>query len=102
MSTIGDDSASLDGGNCNLLQLTLEEMHTPDSAIRLSVLACIFFTLLVFVLSEVSKNYSQTDKLWSITPFIYAWILVVDKRTLLMAIITTVSFQFPCLSYQER
>jgi len=29
-------------------------------------------------------------ELWSITPFVYCWILVFDARTLLMAIVATV------------
>ena len=35
---------------------------------------CLGIALTCFVVSEISKNYSQTDKLWSITPIIYAWI----------------------------
>lgn len=43
------------------------------------------------MVSLFSGNYSQVDKLWSIVPFVYAWILVVpgDTRTLLMAILAT-------------
>jgi len=32
-----------------------------------------FFWLLCFVVAELTKNYSQTDKLWSITPLVYVW-----------------------------
>jgi len=44
-----------------------------------------------YVTSILTRNYSQVDKLWSITPFLYAWILVVagDARTLLMAVLAT-------------
>lgn len=31
------------------------------------------FSLLCFVVSELTKNYSQTDKLWSITPIFFCW-----------------------------
>ena len=48
---------------CNLVELTLEELNLSGSPIRLCCLACAFFTLLVFVLSEASRNYSQTDKM---------------------------------------
>lgn len=33
------------------------------------------FALLSFVLAELTKNYSQTDKLWSITPVCYAFVI---------------------------
>lgn len=90
MSAVDDDQAIYNGDNCNLLELTMEEINVSISPIRLCCLACFFFTVLVFVVSEFSRNYSQTDKIWSITPFIYAWILVCDARTLLMAIISTI------------
>jgi len=90
MSAIGDDQALYDGDSCNLLGLTLEEINDSTSPIYLCCLLCLFFTFLVFVLSEISRNYSQTDKIWSITPFVYTWVLVCDSRTLLMAIISTV------------
>uniref|UniRef100_A0A7S0TCI9 Steroid 5-alpha reductase C-terminal domain-containing protein n=1 Tax=Pseudo-nitzschia delicatissima TaxID=44447 RepID=A0A7S0TCI9_9STRA len=84
------DEAIYDGDSCNLVELTFEEMNVSGSPIRLCCIACLFFTILVFVLSELSRNYSQTDKIWSITPFVYTWILVCDTRTLLMAVISTV------------
>jgi len=89
MSAIFDDQAQ-NWDKCNLLELTLEEINVSLSPIRLCCIACLFFTILVFVISELSRNYSQTDKLWSITPFVYTWILVCDARTLLMAIISTI------------
>eukprot|EP00531_Pseudo-nitzschia_arenysensis_P019427 CAMPEP_0116146774 /NCGR_PEP_ID=MMETSP0329-20121206/17349_1 /TAXON_ID=697910 /ORGANISM="Pseudo-nitzschia arenysensis, Strain B593" /LENGTH=329 /DNA_ID=CAMNT_0003642555 /DNA_START=100 /DNA_END=1089 /DNA_ORIENTATION=+ len=82
--------AGFDQDSCNLVELTLEELHISSSPIRLCCIACLFFTILVFVLSELSRNYSQTDKIWSITPFVYTWILVCDTRTLLMAVISTI------------
>jgi len=94
MSAVFEDQAMYDGDNCKLLELALEEITTGwgehMSPVQLCCLACLFFTFLVFSLSEFSRNYSQTDKLWSITPFVYTWILVCDARTLLMAIISTI------------
>lgn len=89
-SIVNDDQFFDNADNCNLIELTLNEINVPFSPVRICCLACAFFTLLVFVVSEISRNYSQTDKLWSITPFIYAWILVCDTRTFLMATLSTV------------
>lgn len=57
------DEAIYDGDSCNLVELTFEEMNVSGSPIRLCCIACLFFTILVFVLSELSRNYSQTDKM---------------------------------------
>lgn len=44
-----------------------------------------------FVISSVSKNYSQVDKLWSIMPVVYAWLIAYysnfENRILLIAIL---------------
>jgi steroid 5-alpha reductase family enzyme len=88
LTDVNAEESFLNNGTCNLLELTWDEANTP-TPIRLCWVVCLFFTFLVFVVSEVSKNYSQTDKLWSITPFVYTWILVCDARTLLMAILST-------------
>jgi len=49
--------------------------------------------LLCFVVSSLSKNYSQVDKLWSIMPIPYTWIVALDSgfeaRMVLMAILVT-------------
>ncbi len=49
--------------------------------------------LLCFVVSSLSKNYSQVDKLWSIMPIPYTWIVAFDSglepRLVLMAILVT-------------
>jgi steroid 5-alpha reductase family enzyme len=46
-----------------------------------------------FIAGEITKNNSQTDKLWSILPIVYAWIIVVksgmDLRLIVMAILIT-------------
>ncbi len=45
--------------------------------------------MLSFVVSELSKNYSQVDKLWSIIPLVYIWTIAYmsgwELRALLMA-----------------
>lgn len=53
----------------------------------------VLMALLCFVVSTATKNYSQVDKLWSIMPFIYAWLIFYhhtdDTRVLLMSILIT-------------
>ncbi|MGB0915985.1 MAG: DUF1295 domain-containing protein [Flavobacteriales bacterium] len=49
---------------------------------------------LSYIISEISKNYSQVDKLWSIIPLVYIWIIAGmsgwEPRALLMAAVATV------------
>jgi steroid 5-alpha reductase family enzyme len=49
---------------------------------------------LCFIVSSITKNYSQVDKLWSIIPIIYAWVVCVqssfEPRILLMAALVTI------------
>jgi steroid 5-alpha reductase family enzyme len=67
----------------------------PLTAEQLAIFKPVGFTALgialtCFILAELTKNYSQTDKIWSIAPLIYAWMIVIlegswDPRLLLMA-----------------
>lgn len=47
-----------------------------------------------FVLSEVTRNYSQVDKIWSIIPMVYMWYFMYsshwDIRVVLMGICVTI------------
>jgi len=49
--------------------------------------------LLCFLVSTVSKNYSQVDKLWSLIPIAYVWMTAVksdfEPRIILMALLVT-------------
>jgi steroid 5-alpha reductase family enzyme len=83
--------------NCNLLDLTKEALLNSNngeghlsSATKQSVLLCLAVVLITFVTSAATRNYSQVDKLWSIVPFLYTWILVCDSRTFLMALVATI------------
>ena len=75
MALSSEESFS-NGDSCNLFELTLDEIirrtTTIDenvnddysvSPIQLCCITCLFFTVLVFAVSELSRNYSQTDKL---------------------------------------
>ena len=50
--------------------------------------------LLCFVVSTLTGNYSQVDKLWSLMPLAYVWMVAVNSgfepRLVLMAIVVTV------------
>jgi len=49
--------------------------------------------LLCFVLSILTRNYSQVDKLWSLIPVVYVWMVAVhsnfEPRLFLMALLVT-------------
>lgn len=47
--------------------LTLLQTHI----LKTLVYTMVFVSLLCFIVGEITKNYSQTDKLWSIMPFFY-------------------------------
>jgi steroid 5-alpha reductase family enzyme len=50
--------------------------------------------LTCFVVSEITKNYSQVDKLWSIVPILYTWVVAVEsgynERLVLMASLVSI------------
>jgi steroid 5-alpha reductase family enzyme len=86
--------SSLGVENCNLLDLTKEALLNDEgylsSPTKQCALLCLAVVLVTFVTSAASGNYSQVDKLWSIVPFLYTWILVCDSRTFLMALVATI------------
>ena len=47
-----------------------------------------------FITSELSGNYSQVDKIWSLIPIVYVWTLAwqsgFDTRLILMAVLATI------------
>ncbi|MBN1387032.1 MAG: DUF1295 domain-containing protein [Bacteroidales bacterium] len=49
---------------------------------------------LCFITSTITGNYSQVDKLWSIMPVIYSWIICIrsgfEERLILMAIVVSI------------
>jgi len=49
--------------------------------------------ILCFIVSELTRNYSQVDKLWSLMPAAYGWITVAtvhSPRLILMALLVTI------------
>ena len=51
-------------------------------------------SLISFILSEIFKNYSQVDKLWSTIPIFYVWYFTLssgfDTRMILMSIMVSI------------
>ena len=48
--------------------------------------------MLCFIVSEITRNYSQVDKLWSLMPIAYSWITVISfpsPRLFIMAVLVT-------------
>ena len=64
------------------------------SVFKNSVIIYLFLTGLCFLVGEVSRNYSQVDKVWSIAPMIYVWFFTYHSdfnlRMILMSILVTV------------
>lgn len=56
---------------------------------HITAITCAAVALVTFTVSTLTGNLSQVDKLWSILPCVYAWMCVVDTRTKLMAILST-------------
>lgn len=58
------------------------------------VLLMVAIALLCFVVGELSGNVSQVDKLWSITPPLYAWVVTAqadyEPRMVLMSVVATI------------
>jgi steroid 5-alpha reductase family enzyme len=56
----------------------------------ITVMACV--AMLCFIVSEITRNYSQVDKLWSLMPIAYSWITVAaspSPRLYIMASLVT-------------
>ncbi len=75
------------------------KVDEPLSAFQGAVLADLVLvyltaTLLCFILSLLTGNYSQVDKLWSLIPIAYVWIVAVrsefEPRIVLMAILVAI------------
>lgn len=56
---------------------------------HITAITCHAIAFITFTVSTLTGNLSQVDKLWSILPCVYAWMCVVDSRTKLMAILST-------------
>ncbi len=70
----------------------------PLTALQSSTLAKVVIiylaaSLFVFLVSTIAKNYSQVDKLWSIIPLAYTWVVAwesgFEPRLVLMAVLVS-------------
>ncbi len=64
------------------------------STLKILLIVCGCSIAYCFVVGEITHNYSQMDKLWSLLPIAYAWIIAVrggmDVRLIVFAVIVTV------------
>lgn len=63
-----------------------------QSLVTLWMTLMLIVVALCFIVSEITRNYSQVDKLWSLLPPAYAWITVASfptARTVIMAVLVT-------------
>lgn len=80
---------------CPLLYInmgpSLDAMQLSTLKILTIVAAC--SALFCFLVGEISGNNSQVDKVWSILPFVYCWIIAVrggmHPRLVVMAVLAT-------------
>ena len=49
---------------------------TPEPLTNMLVTIMLTVALVCFLVSEITRNYSQVDKLWSLIPIVYGWITV--------------------------
>ncbi len=61
---------------------------------KILVIVCVISIAYCFIVGEITGNNSQMDKLWSILPIVYAWIVVgksgMNPRAIVMAILITI------------
>lgn len=74
-------------GGFQLSELQLETLN-------ILIIICVISIAYCFIAGEITGNNSQMDKLWSILPIIYAWIITVKSgmnlRLVVMAILITI------------
>lgn len=80
----------------SLFPITLDSLSGFDPGFQSLVSSWITLFIVVvfscFIVSEITRNYSQVDKLWSLLPPAYSWITVAafpSARTVIMALLVT-------------
>jgi steroid 5-alpha reductase family enzyme len=62
--------------------------------LKILIIVCSISMAYCFIVGELTTNNSQMDKLWSILPIVYAWIIVfksgMNPRLIVMAILITI------------
>ena len=76
----------------NIFEFKLNEIQSL--VFKQSLVIYGILTTMCFLVGEISKNYSQVDKIWSIAPIIYVWFFTYNSdfnaRMVLMSILVTV------------
>ena len=76
----------------NIFEFELNEFQM--SVFKDSVIIYLILTGSCFFVGEISRNYSQVDKVWSIAPMIYVWFFTYHSdfnlRMMLMSILVTI------------
>jgi steroid 5-alpha reductase family enzyme len=73
-----------------------DEPLSPEhwAALNTGFYIALAVALSCFTISELSRNYSQVDKIWSVVPIVYAWFFAAQgdwhPRLILMAFLVTV------------
>ena len=74
-------------GGPNLSELQL-------GTLKILIMICTVSVAYCFIVGEITGNNSQMDKLWSILPIVYAWVIVIKSgmnlRLIIMAILITI------------
>ena len=62
---------------------------TQNESLLFATKIYLFSALTCFLIGEITKNYSQIDKIWSIIPIVYVWYFTIqsdfDSRMLMMS-----------------
>lgn len=76
----------------DFLMSSLSGFFPPD-LFKTWIILLVIVAVTCFVVSEITRNYSQVDKIWSLIPIVYAWIAVAYEptaRLILMASLVTI------------
>jgi steroid 5-alpha reductase family enzyme len=67
-------------------------LSAVDSSFAANILLVLFFSFLTWILAILTSNYSWTDRIWSLTPFLYAWVFYIyNSHSERLAIMTALS-----------
>ena len=80
----------------SILSLFLGDFNLSDNqqtTLKILLFVCLGSVCYCFIVGEIANNNSQMDKLWSILPIIYTWIMAIrggfKLRLVLYAVLAT-------------
>ena len=77
----------------NVFKSVVSDQATLDHLSQLWIVIMLGTAFICFVVGELSHNYSQTDKVWSLMPIVYSWITLFafpsSPRIWLMTLLVT-------------